>query len=46
MLLAGFSFVALVKAARTKGNTWDVNPRAARREATREREARERGSGA
>ncbi len=42
VLLAGFYFVAMVKAARTKGNTWDVNPGAARREAAREREARER----
>lgn len=44
-LLAAFYVVATVKAARTKGNTWDVNPGAARREARREREAREREAG-
>jgi membrane-bound ClpP family serine protease len=42
MLLAGFYAVVTVKAARTKGFTWDVNPGAARREARREREQRER----
>ena len=45
VLLAGFYFVVTVKAARTKGYTWDVNPGAARREARREREAREREAG-
>ncbi len=42
MLLAGVFIVVTVKAARTKGSTWDVNPGAARREARREREQRER----
>ena len=42
MLLAGVSVVVTVKAARTKGSTWDVNPGAARREAAREREVHER----
>lgn len=43
--LAGFYIVATVKAVRTKGYTWDVNPGAARREARREREAREHEAG-
>lgn len=43
--LAGFYIFATVKAVRTKGYTWDVNPGAARREARREREAREREAG-
>jgi protein-S-isoprenylcysteine O-methyltransferase Ste14 len=42
MLLAGLAVVAWVKALRTHGATWDVNPGAARREAAAEREARER----
>jgi uncharacterized membrane protein len=42
ILLIVFYVVAMTKAARTKGSTWDVNPRAARREARREREQRER----
>ena len=42
MLLAGPAVVALAKASRTHGATWDVNPGAARREAAAEREARER----
>jgi hypothetical protein len=42
MLLAGLAVVACVKALRTHGATWDVNPGAARREAAAEREARER----
>jgi hypothetical protein len=41
-LLAVLAVVALVKALRTHGATWDVNPGAARREAAAEREARER----
>jgi hypothetical protein len=45
VLLAAFYVVATVKAGRTKGYTWDVNPGAARREARREREAREREAG-
>jgi hypothetical protein len=42
ILLAVFYIFATVKAVRTKGFTWDVNPGAARREARREREQRER----
>ena len=42
ILLMVFYVVAMMKAARTKGFTWDVNPGAARREARREREQRER----
>jgi membrane protein implicated in regulation of membrane protease activity len=38
-LLAGVAAVASVKALRTHGATWDVNPGAARREAAAEREA-------
>jgi hypothetical protein len=45
VVLAGFYFVAMAKARHTKGYTWDVNPGAARREARREREAREREAG-
>lgn len=45
VLLAVFYSVAMAKARRTKGYTWDVNPGAARREARREREAREREAG-
>ncbi len=45
VLLAVFYSVAMAKARRTKGFTWDVNPGAARREARREREAREREAG-
>jgi protein-S-isoprenylcysteine O-methyltransferase Ste14 len=44
-LVAGFYAVVGVRAVRTHGATWDVNPGAARREAAREREARERATG-
>ena len=42
MLLAGVYALVGVRAVRTHGATWDVNPGAARREARREREQRER----
>ena len=42
LLLAGLAIVAFVKAQRTHGATWDVNPGAAHREAAAEREAGKR----
>jgi membrane protein implicated in regulation of membrane protease activity len=42
VLLGGLVAVIWVKAIRTHGATWDVNPGAARREAAAERKARER----
>ncbi len=45
VLVAGFFAAVPMKAARTHGFTWDVNPGAARREARREREQREREGG-
>jgi hypothetical protein len=41
-LLAGLAVVVSMRALRTHGATWDVNPGAAQREAAAEREASER----